>query len=332
MVGIATGIVTETVAMPWAAVRVASAAGVPGLARLRPYARRLTEDERSEAGRIVATVRVGAVEECGGELDGGEPIVLHQELPGSIRREGDGYVVVNHSRGTHYHVETGDPPSVTCCVGAGQDDADLLEIVRGLLVGAGLRRLAPLRGAAIGTGEGVGVLIAGGPRAGKTCFSLGLLTRAGAEGAALVGDDRLLFDAETRRAYGLPFAISIDAQALPALPALAALPQRREGDRRLFWPAELASALGIRLLPSVVLGEQWWCGLDFSRLGTALRPAPPPSEEPSALSRFSARLLPVWLLELLGEWSPRSPVGAVDLPAARVEGNPWRAWLTRPPG
>ncbi len=325
---------TETISTPWAAVRVRSPVDASVFEQLRPFASR--GGGSTDAGPpVVATVRVGRLGECGvvgPEGSAGEPLVLHQGHRGSICRRRSDHLVFNHSRGVHYHVEAGSPPTVTCCVAEGRAEVDVLQIVRGILVGAGLRRLVPLHGAVVATASGDGVLLAGGKYTGKTSFTLGLLTLPESAGAALVCNDKALLDLETLRVYGLPYAITMHEGTLGMLPELAGLSRRRESGKSLFWPAEVAAALGFRLFPSVVLREQWWCSLDLHRLGTVMRSAPPPSESPSALAGFSSNLLPVWLLELLGDWAPRAPIDAVDVPASRLEGNPWRSWLPRPIG
>jgi hypothetical protein len=319
--------------MPWAAVRIGGAPAAALAERLRPFAGR-EEGGRAAAARrpLVAEIRVAPLEDCEGAGPGGagKPVVLHQGQRGSVHDLPSGRLVVNHSRRVHYHVESGLPPTVTCCVPGGRPGIDLFQIVRGLLVGAGAERLAPLHGAVLSTANGDGILLAGEKGAGKTSFALGLLAGSAGEGAGLVGNDKALVDTATGRAHGLPYAIAICDGTLGRLPELRALPRRREDGKSLFWPAEVAAALGFPLVPSVVLREQWWCGLDLSRPGTVLRSAAVPDAEPSALAKFSTNLLPVWLFELLGAWSPKPPLGELDLPAARVEGNPWRRWLPRP--
>lgn len=336
-VAVADAVTTETISMPWAAVRVTGSVGTSVFELLRPFARREVGPPGAAGSRqpVLAEVRVACLEDCENRAEAGQegrPVVLHQGQRGSIRELPHGHLVVNRSRGVHYHVEPGCPPAVTCCVAGGRPEVDVLQIVRGLLVGAGAERLAPLHGAVLSTANGDGILLAGDKGAGKTSFALGLLSGPGCDGAALVSNDKVLIDTESRRAYGLPYAIAVCEGTLGELPELAALPWRWEGGKSLFWPGEVAAALGFRLVPSVVLREQWWCGLDLSRPGTVLRSAPPPDEEPSALEKFTSNLLPVWLLELLGNWKPRAPVRMVDVPASRVEGNPWRRWLARPTG
>ena len=338
---VATGPVTGTISMPWAAVNVAGAIDASAFEPLQPYASWV--EERSASGAdgsgppVVATVRFERLERCMGTEDaegpGGEPVVLHQKHRGTIHKSDFGHLVINHSCGVHYHLELGSPPSVTCCVAGGRPGVDALQIVRGLLVGVGVgtEGLAPLHGAVLSTEGGDGVLLAGGKNAGKTSFALGLLALAGREGVALVSNDKVLLDARTLRAYGLPYAITMHDGTLSQLPALAGRPRRSEGGKSLFWPADVAAAMEFRLLPSVVLREQWWCELDLSRLGAVLRSAPPPDNEGDTLSKFTSNLLPVWLLELFGLWTPRAPVREIDLPASRVAGNPWRSWLPRPP-
>jgi hypothetical protein len=328
---------TETISMPWAAVRVTSPVDTSVFELLRPFARREEDGSGAADSRcpLVANVCVAALEDCADGVEAGpegEPLLLHQGHRGSIRKLDSGHLVVNRSRGVHYHVEPGSPPAVTCCVVGGRPEVDVLQIVRGLLVGAGAELLAPLHGAVLSTANGDGILVAGEKGAGKTSFALGLLSGPGRDGAGLVSNDKVLIDTESLRAYGLPYAIAICDGTLGALPELAGLPRRRESGKSLFWPVEIAAALGFRLVPSVVLREQWWCGLDLSRLGVVLRSAPPPDQEPSALAKFTSNLLPVWLLQLLGSWAPRPPVNVVDVPASRVEGNPWRSWLPRPVG
>jgi hypothetical protein len=325
--------------MPWAAVRVVSSTETSLLDLLAPFAWRQeggVEEAVDRPSPIVATFRFEELERCASTDEatawGDAPISLHQGHRGSISALEAGHIVVNHSCGVHYHVEGGDTPTVTCCVAGGRPGIDALQVVRGLLVAAGMRReaLVPLHGAVLSVGDGHGVVLTGPKNAGKTSFALGLLSRLGRDGAALVSNDKVLLDTETLRAYGLPYAIAMHAGTLAQLPALAHLPVRRAGGKSLFWPPDVAAALGFGVRASVVLREQWCCDLEIARAETVLRPGPALGSECDSLAEFSSNLLPIWLLNLLGQGAPVLPIKAVGIPTYRVEGNPWRSWSPHP--
>jgi hypothetical protein len=325
---------TWTVRAPWASLRLLGP--VPALLpdRLAPFVLRREEEGDRLASPPLATIRFEPLDRCasaglaGGP--GGAPLALHQGQRGTLLRTGSGHLVINHSRRVHYHVESGAVPVVRLCLSGGRPGIDAFQVLRGLLVGAGMRaeRLVPLHGAVLSLG-GHGVLLGGGRNAGKTSFALGLLSR-GARDVALVANDKVLLDTATLRAHGLPYAIAMQAGTLARLPALAGLPRRRVGARELFWPADVAAALGVGLRASVELKEQWWCDLDLTRGAAVLQPGPQDRSRFDPLAEFSSNLLPVWLLELLGLGAPAPSAAAVDVPVYRLGGNPWRSWSPHP--
>ena len=322
-----------TVRAPWASLRLLGPAPAPLLDRLAPFSWHGDVGGR-RAHAPLATIRFEPLDGCASTAlatdPGGAPLTLHQGQRGTIFEAGSGHLVVNHTRRVHYHVESGEVPTVRLCLGGGRPGIDAFQVIRGLLVGAGMRtgRLVPMHGAVLSLG-GHGVLLAGGKDAGKTSFTLGLLSR-GAKDAALVANDKLLLDTVTLRAHGLPYAIAMQPGTLAQLPGLAGLPRRRVGERALFWPADVAAALGAGHRASVELKEQWWCGLDLARDGAALRPGGQCGRRFDPLAEFSSNLLPVWLLELLGLWAPEASPVVVDVPVYRLEGNPWRSWSPHP--
>jgi HAD superfamily hydrolase (TIGR01549 family) len=299
------------------------------LARCRPY---LEIGPLSRPARVRVGWRPLAGCRTGPAAGPTRPVELHQ---GHRGRAGDDRLVHNDTLGLHYHVVAGVRPDVVIC---GRDEPahrlDLIQVVRGLVLGAaradGWR---PAHAAALEI-DGRGVLLVGPKAAGKTSFALAAL-RADPERVALVTNDKGLFDpADGATVAGLPFAAAVAPGTLGALPGLARPGDRWSAGKLLLWPVELADRLGIALSRATRVDEVWWCGLDLAAGDVTSTPLLA-AERAGAIRDvldFSYRMSPVWLWDRLGwpavpaDRSSTVPAALADADWYRVTGNPWTGW------
>ena len=278
----------------------------------------------------VSRVELHMLTECSWRENdrGGIPVALHGLEPGRAWMRPGEVDTVNLHSGTHFHLKYDPIPSLLICHNP-QDPSHVLEVlqvVRGLLLGALTSAgVVPIHGAVCIIND-VGVLLVGEKGAGKTSFLLSAL-RSFPKSTFVTNDKAIVLREESLTLFGLPYAVGIGKGTLEAVPELRGHDERWEADKLMLWPYALGERLSCALSETTRVRQVWICSLDLRADDITITPIADQQEQPAtvSISAFSDVMNPTWLLRILHWPEPQLPAITGDsITWFRVAGNPWR--------
>jgi nucleotide-binding universal stress UspA family protein len=261
---------------------------------------------------------------------GARSIRLHGDLEAREAKASDGAIWVTapqHPVKYRLRLEADHVAVLAVCRQISPDVIlDGARLLRGMLTLSARRQgWHELHMALIGLND-LGIAFVGPKRSGKTSFLLGSLATGS---SSLVTNDKALACTNDRDvlAAGLPLAVSADRSTV-ASAALDSVTSHQVGDKRYFWPADIAAAYSAGISPIVGLNAVVRVAIDPSSsasvtlervgegAGTAALLAP--------IFGFSSAMSLSWLAHVAGWALDAPPVDILaSLPVFTLRGNPW---------